>query len=234
MKGFNSVYIASRYPIVIKGFKAMIANLPPFKLLGHSSSTVDSYQFITQHQPDIAMLDFNLNDGEGIQMLEDLMKANVKTKLCVLTDGNNQEAFHRAMQIGLNGFLLFDISEDQLSFSLREILKGSIYVSPSASEFVSNGKAMHKHKLQVFEKLENLSKAEFRVLNQVSKKLSNREIANQLFLSTKTIENHRNKIVKRLGLKGGHHSLFAWALENKKEIALHHSKQEANKVHLEK
>jgi len=209
----------------------MINNLPSFKLLGYSSSTTDSYQFITNHQPDIAMLDYNLEGGEGINMLEELSKADVKTKLCVLTDGNDQEAFHRAMQIGLNGFLLFDISEDQLCFSLSEILNGKKFLCPSATKFASNGQALQNHQQLVFEKLEKLSKAEFRVLNQVSKKLSNREIATELFLSTKTIENHRNKIVKRLGLKGGHHSLFAWALENKKEISQFHANKEVNKVH---
>lgn len=219
MKGLTSIYIVNRQPIVVNGLQKILSNYPDFKVLGSIANEQIAKDFINQHNPDVVLFGLHLNQGDSFGIIADIVKnKNLKTKVCMLFAVCDQDAFHKAMQLDIKGLLLLDVSEEELIFSLQQVLKGSLYISPSASKFLLNGKPSMDQRKLVFDKLNNLSKAELRVLVQVSHKLSNREIASELFLSTKTIENHRNKIVKRLGLKGGHHSLFAWALENRKEI----------------
>ncbi|MEL6987877.1 MAG: response regulator transcription factor, partial [Bacteroidota bacterium] len=202
MKGPNTIYIASQSPLFILGIQQSLQRLPSFKIIGTSDSAIDSFEQITHLKPDIVLADIYLRDGLGIDMLETLVEKKTESKLCVLTGSLDENDFYKAMQIGLKGFLLFDISEDQLHFAFKEILKGATYICPSASKFIHKARELNEHEQIIHQKLDVLSKAEFRVLKQVLNKLSNREIASALFLSPKTIENHRNKIVKKLELKG--------------------------------
>ena len=217
MSGRTTILIVDDHPLFRSGLRQLVEGDSRFELAGESDNGSDALAFLQQHKPDIAVIDVNLPGLSGLELAQRVQSLRLATRLIVLTMFKEEETFNRALDLGVLGFVLKENAGQDILASLVAVAKGEHYLSPTISSYLvrrrGRAEALASHKPG----LDDLTKAERRVLKLIAEKKTSREIAVELFISPRTVEAHRANISQKLGLRGAH-SLLQFALENRSSI----------------
>ena len=137
---------------------------------------------------------------------------NITTKFVLLTLFKDKNFLNRALQTGVKGYLLKDSSEKEIVECIQYVGEGKPYVNASMTQYLLEKKQPEN------DILNSLSNQEVNILKLVSRQKTTNEIADMLFISPKTVSNHRSNISKKLNLNGQQNGLLKWALENKDRL----------------
>ncbi len=169
---------------------------------------------IIKNRPDVAILDISMPKLNGLEVVEEIKSRNLDTKFVILTMYKDEEYFYKAIDIEVNAYILKENAEDELLVSLNAVMKNQYYISPILSEYLI-AKNRKKGSLGKANSLiESLTPTERQVLKLVAENRTSKQIAEKLFISPKTVENHRANISSKLCLKGRNQLIF-FAWENK-------------------
>lgn len=216
MKSKIKVIIADDHPIFRKGLVDIIELEKDIEILGQAANGEEAVNLIKRVSPDIAVLDINMPMTTGFDAVRELRKDNSHVKIIFLTMHNEQEIFKRAMELNVSGYLLKDSAAEDIIDCIHAVAKGDFYFSPALSNyFVANQRG-------IFETLENtgiekLTSTEKTILRLIANGKTSQEIADQLFVSRKTIDNHRVNICAKLDLHGVN-ALMKYAIQNKANL----------------
>lgn len=209
-----NIIIADDHPIFRNGLKQIIEEEGNIEIIGFAENGEKAYEIIKELQPDIAVLDIDMPKMTGMQVLKKLNGEKINTKIIFLTVFASEDIFDEAMDLGACGYVLKDCAVNDIAECISRVSEDNYYLSPSISNFlVSRRDKMKKLELEK-PALSNLTKTEHTVLRMVADGMTSKEIAHELFISYKTVENHRTNISNKLNLKGTH-SLVKFAIENK-------------------
>jgi DNA-binding NarL/FixJ family response regulator len=209
------ILISDDHPFTLMGTKAYVESL------GHHvcelcSNGISAYNMILNHRPDIALLDVNMPGLNGIEVLEKLQKLVPKTNTSVilLTMLKDVSTFNRAKSLNVKGYLLKEFATEMLETCINAVQEGRTWFSDELG-----------HQLQMDSTSANtdnlvgkLSFAERKILELVAREHTTKEIAKLLFVAEKTVENHRNSIMKKLELPAEKNALLKWAIKNLNQI----------------
>jgi DNA-binding NarL/FixJ family response regulator len=193
-----SILIADDHSIVREGLKQLLDLEEDFRVIGQASNGLETVEQVKQLQPDVLLLDINMPIMNGINALRKIKEEGLNTNVVILTLHEDREYLIETMQIGATGYILKDSDSATLYKAIRDAYKGESYIQPKlAAEFV---KEYNKPKgLKI--KLENeLTQREFEVLMLIAEGHNNREIAELLFISEKTVKNHVSNIFKKINV----------------------------------
>ncbi len=208
------VLIADDHPIVRQGFVKVIDRDPSFQVVGESGDGERALQLLRELKPDIAVLDISMPDLSGLEIIKKISNHNVPTKFVILTMYKDPEYFDTAIDMGVKGYILKESATAELLNCLRMVAKNQYYISPMLSGYLlerdANIKALN-NKMPAFSKL---TQAEKRILKLIAENKTSKEIAEELCVSHRTVQNHRTNICNKLGLTG-HNKLLLFAVENK-------------------
>ncbi|HMK39654.1 MAG TPA: response regulator transcription factor, partial [Bacteroidota bacterium] len=165
-------------------------------------------------RPDIAVLDIAMPTLNGIEIVRSAGREMLTTAFIILTMYNEERYFNEAMDAGVRGYLLKDSVATELMAGVRAVAMGDYYISPAISALLIDRNTKLKSLGQTLPSLERLTPSERRVLRLLSLNKTSREIAGELFVSVRTIENHRTHICAKLGLKG-HNQLLLLAIRHR-------------------
>ena len=172
---------------------------------------------IIEKKPDIAILDFDMPKKNGFEILKELIKMKNPVKVIFLTMYKEENIFDEAMDLGIKGYVLKESAADDICECIRLVADDRYAISPLISNFLvkrlSKNNALKKDKPGI----NYLTPSERKILKLISLNKSSKEIADELFISYKTVEAHRTNISKKLNLQGSL-SLVRFALENKSVI----------------
>lgn len=217
VKPKTKVFIADDHPIFRDGLIKVIEREPSFQFIGQAGDGEEALQLIRKLRPEIAILDIEMPEMSGIDVVRALHHDDLQIEIIILTMYNDEEFFHAAMDMGVKGYVLKDNAASDLIACLRTVANGSHYVTPSLSEhFVTRINIMNSF-LEQNPSLRDLTPAQKRILGLVAQNKTSKEIAKDLYISVRTVENHRAQICEKLGLKG-HNKLFEFALEHKASL----------------
>lgn len=191
----STIVLADDHPIFRRGLVDIIAEFPEYRVIAEASDGQQALDVIHDHQPDVAILDISMPIMDGFEVL---LKAQHNSKpplFIMLTMYDDKAYLEKALEYGAMGYLLKDNAEQELINCLTMVEQGDHYLSPGVSRHLIN--PGHSG-------LTQLSHAERRVFMMVSDYRTNVEIAEMLSVSVRTIENHRARICKKLGLSGPH------------------------------
>jgi DNA-binding NarL/FixJ family response regulator len=212
------VVIVDDHPLFRAGLRQVIQSDARFELLAEADTWTQATQLIRELRPDLAVLDVNLPDGTGLEIAQTLRAEGVPTRFVVLTMLKDEAAFNKAMNIGVDGYVLKENAGTEIVSCLVSVAGGNAYVSPSLTGFLlrrrGKAEALASHKPG----LADLTTAEKRILKRIAEKKTSREIAAELHVSPRTIETHRTNICTKLSLKGAN-SLLQFALENRESLS---------------
>lgn len=203
-----TIYTADDHPVLSKGLRDIINVEYRFKLLGYSADGETALNEILMKEPDIAILDIEMPVLNGIEVAKKLIENQSKTKVVFFTLYNERSFFLRAMDLGVRGYLLKDSAPEEIISCIDTVHNGGAYVSPSMSTFL-----VDRHSQESI--LGVLSKQEQNIVKLIGQHKTSAEIADLLFISEKTVSNHRSNIGRKLKLDKKQNSLLTWVLENK-------------------
>ncbi len=217
MAGRIKVLIVDDHPLFRNGLRSVIAASARFDLIGEAADGEAALKFILEKKPDVAVLDVNLPGLTGLEVARKLQGKKISTRLIILTMHKEEEMINRALDFGVNGFVLKENAVEDILEAIVTVAKGESYLSPSVSGFLIRRR--HRAEALAAKKpgLEDLTRAERRILKLVADKKTSKEIAAELFISPRTVEAHRANICVKLELTGSN-SLLQFALENRSSL----------------
>jgi two-component system response regulator DegU len=213
-EGEIRILIADDHPIFRKGLIKTIEDDGRYSVISETGNGSEALELIRKTNPDIAVLDIDMPGKSGIEILQQLYKEHSKVKTIILTMYKDEEYFNESMDHGVKGYILKDSAVVELLECIESIIAGKHYISPMISDYLID--RFEKIKLLKNEepKLELLTKTERQVMRLLSENKTSREIADEMFISERTVENHRANICTKLGLKG-YNALLLFAIEHK-------------------
>lgn len=217
MKNKISVLIADDHPIFRRGLEGVIRLAPGIKVLNQASDGTAALQTIEESGPDIAVLDVNMPGMSGMDIAKAVRDKDLSAGIVFLTMYKEEDIFNEAMDLGVMGYVLKENAVTEIVNAIRSVAQGEYYISPSISGYLVKRKKRADELKKENPGLESLTPAETQILKLIAKGNTSKEIAAELHVSTKTIENHRAHISQKLHIHGAH-SLLRFAVENKSRL----------------
>jgi DNA-binding NarL/FixJ family response regulator len=213
----TKVLIVDDHPLFRGGLRQVIVDDGRFELVGETGDGEEALRLIQEKKPDVAVLDVKLPGLTGLEIARKLQDKHSPTRVIMLTMHNEEDLFNRALDDGAMGFVLKENAVEEIVKAIVAVADGQHYLSSTISGYLVRRR--HRNESLVKQKpgLEDLTKAELRILKLISMKKTSREIGAELFISPRTVEAHRANICAKLGLRGSH-SLLQFALENRSSL----------------
>jgi len=193
------VVIAEDHSMIREGLKRLLEFEPDIRVVdgfADGKSLVDNYLAI---KPDVVLMDINMPVLNGLEALSKIKAMDTNSKVVMLTIHHDKEYLFRALELGASGFILKDADAKVLIDAIRNVYHGRTYIQPTMTgELVTEYKRM-KNGISDSSKL--LTTREIEVLKLLSKGMLNKEIANELFISEKTVKNHISNIFRKLDVQ---------------------------------
>jgi DNA-binding NarL/FixJ family response regulator len=195
-----NVLVVDDHPLFRRGLLSYLDSVDNFVVVAQAGSAKEATACLQSLSIDIVLLDINLPDRDGFELLGELKRDFANVRVAVLTMHDEAAYAQRAFALGAGAYLVKDDAEEQLAECMQALKLGEKYCSLGDLETVTKPS-----------KIDSLSDAERRVFDLVAKGKSSYEIADMLNLSVRTIDNHRSNIAKKLGLRGSN-ALMKFAL----------------------
>jgi DNA-binding NarL/FixJ family response regulator len=213
----TTVLIVDDHPLFRSGLRQVIAGDPRFELVGETGDGEAALQMIQEKKPDVAVLDVNLPGLSGLEITRKLQTKRLATRVIILTMHKDEETCNRALDIGAKGFVLKENAVEEILKAIAAVAEGEHYLSSTISSYLVRRRNRAEMLAAKKPGLDDLTKAERRILTLIAEKKTSRQIGAELFISPRTVEAHRANICAKLGLTGSH-SLLQFALENRSAL----------------
>ena len=212
------LFVADDHTLFRQGLIRILADDPAIEVVGEAGDGEEALQALRTAQPDVALLDVSMPGRDGLEIAQAAQREGWPTAIVILTMHNDEAFLNRALDLGVKGYLLKDNAVTELLDCLKAVVRNQYYVSPILSAFLIRRRARTDALLAQNPGLEHLTDTEKRILKHIAENKTSREIADDLFVSYRTVQTHRANICTKLGLKG-HHKLLQFALEHKSSLA---------------
>lgn len=190
-----SVMITDDHSMIREGLKQLLELEGDFEVIAEACDGVECINKLEVVTPDVLLLDINMPNMNGLEVLQKLKEMKMKIKVLVLTVHNEVEYLLKAVDMGINGYLLKDSESAELKKAILAVVNGENYIQPSLIP-VLNAKMIDRDSDSV--KIESLTKRELEVLKNLSYGMYNKEIAEKLDISERTVKNHISNIFKKI------------------------------------
>ncbi|CCQ94361.1 Transcriptional regulatory protein DegU [[Clostridium] ultunense Esp] len=198
-KGKISVMIADDHVLMREGLKQLLELENDIDVIIQAGDGKEAVDRAVEYNPDVILLDINMPNMNGIDVLRRLKDLGVKSNVIMLTIHEDKEYLFETMKIGADGYVLKDSDADSLIKAIRDVNDGKTYIQPSIAsmlvEGIGQGDAEGNKGL---EKIRLLTKREYEVLTLIAEGLNNKDIADRLYISEKTVKNHVSSIFKKI------------------------------------
>ena len=192
-----NVMIADDHSMIREGLKQLLELEGDFKVIAEACDGVECLNKLETVTPDILLLDINMPNMNGLEVLQKMKEKRMKIKVLVLTIHSEVEYLLKAVDIGVNGYLLKDSESAELKKAILTVINGENYIQPSLIPLL-NAKMIDRNKDNV--KIESLTRREMDVLKLLAVGMYNKEIAEKLNISERTVKNHVSNIFKKIGV----------------------------------
>ncbi len=209
--------MADDHPIVRQGLKQIIETDRAISIVAEAGDGADALEQIEKHQPNVAVLDIDMPQMDGFDVVRELQRKNIKIEVVFLTMHSESEIFEEAMDLGVKGYVLKDSAVTDIVASIKSVASGRPFLSPALSALLLN----RRHRIVELEEtqpgLNSLTPTERRILKHIAEDKTSKQIAAELFISPRTVETHRTNICRKLDLSGSL-ALVKFAVTHKSEI----------------
>ncbi|MEI8147949.1 MAG: response regulator transcription factor, partial [Actinomycetes bacterium] len=194
------VFLVDDHEIVRRGLTALLETSGHLSVVGDAGDYTSAVTLFTTiaDQIDVAVLDIRLPDGSGVELCRELRDIKPELNCLMLTSFADDEAFDAALTAGAKGYVLKDVRSNDLVAAIHKVATGDSLFDPETVER-ARGRMMRRTK--ELELIERLSAQELRILQLLTEGLTNREIAEAMFLAEKTVKNYVSNLLAKLGFQ---------------------------------
>jgi two-component system response regulator DevR len=192
------VFLLDDHELVRRGIRALLEQEPDVEVIGEADTAQDATARIPALRPDVAILDARLPDGNGIDVCRDIRSVDPSIRALILTSYDDDEALFAAIMAGAAGYLLKQVRGTDLVNAVRLVAAGQSLLDPAVTQRVIE---RIRQGPQEPDELKSLTDQERRILELVAEGLTNRQIAERMYLAEKTVKNYVSSILAKLGLE---------------------------------
>lgn len=187
--------IADDHSLIREGLKQLLEFDGTIKIVGEASNGIECLEKMNVYNPDVLLLDINMPEMNGIEVLKKMKDDNSQVKVLILTVHNEMDYLMKAVDIGVDGYILKDSESAELKKAIRAVRDGENYIQPSLIPTLNN-QLVNRDTDK--DKISSLTNRELEVLIQVANGMFNKEIATNLNISERTVKNHISNIFKKI------------------------------------
>lgn len=202
MANKKTVLIVDDHPLFREGLKSLISRNPRFEVVGEAGNGREGLRMSKRLKPDLVVMDLSLPDKSGIDVTRNIRSLLPETRVMIVSMHSKIDYITEAFQAGATGYVVKESATDRLVQGLEAVSKGEYFLDTSLSHKVVN-KLMEfpeKEAKITDARYETLTRREQQVMRLLAEGFSSKEIAEKLFISPKTVENHRTNIMSKLDL----------------------------------
>lgn len=195
-----SVIIIDDHPLFSRGLSQLIETQKDYKVTGMAKNRTEAMEAISKKKPDLAILDLNLGQEDGLELIKDILFVSPETKVLVLSMHDERFYAERALKAGAKGYIMKQEAESNVTSAINTVMDGEIYLSNKEKirlEELSKEKGPSK-KAEPFDLISSLSDRQLQIFSLIGKGLGTVEIADKLNLSIKTIDTHKENMKLKL------------------------------------
>ena len=191
----TKVMLVDDHALIREGIKQLLEFDGSIDVIEQASDGAECLEKLQHVQPDILLLDINMPNVNGIEVLEEIKKKNIPVKVLMLTVHSEVEYLVQAVDIGANGYILKDSGSEELKKAIQSVMEGDYYIQSSLIPSL-NSRLVNRDIDK--EKIAALTKREMEILTQIAGGMCNKEIALNLNISERTVKNHISNIFKKI------------------------------------
>lgn len=192
------IMITDDHPIIREGLKQLLELDGNMEVIAEANDGEECLEMLQSISPDVLLLDINMPKRNGIEVLESIKKQKIPIKVLILTLHNEIEYLLKAVEIGIDGYILKDSDSDELKKAIEVVISGNTYIQPSLIPSLNKGK---KEYTADENRIRSLTRRELEVLKLIAGGCSNRRISEELSISERTVKNHISHIFKKIDVE---------------------------------
>lgn len=212
------IVIADDHAVVRTGFSMILNYQEDMEVVATAADGVEAYQKVLEYRPDVLILDLSMPPGEsGLVATSKISESFPETKILILTMYDDEEYLFHVLKSGAKDYILKNAPDEQLILAVRTVYRGETYIDMKLTTSLVNEFINQSNQEEVnysSDPFKVLSKRELEILPLIAKGYGNKEIAEKLFVSVKTVEAHKTHIMNKLNLKSKP-ELVEYALKKK-------------------
>jgi DNA-binding NarL/FixJ family response regulator len=207
----TNIVLADDHAVLRQGLRALLEAEPEFRVIGEAGDGLEAVQQVERLQPDVLVVDLMMPGLNGLEVTRQVSQYLPCTRVVILSMYANESYVQEALHAGASAYVLKESTFAELAGAVREAAAGRYYLSPTLSQRAMEA-YIQKAKEETQDLYEMLSTREREVLHLAAEGLTNAEIAARLFLSPRTVEMHRSRLMHKLGFRT-HTDLIRYALQ---------------------
>jgi DNA-binding NarL/FixJ family response regulator len=212
------IIIADDHPVFRHGLRQVIEAESDLHILGEAQDGIAALDAIRCHKPQVAVLDVDMPRMDGFAVVRAMREERLNAQIVFLTMHKDEDLFNEAMNLDVHGYVVKDSAVTEIAGSVRAAAGGQVFISPSVSAYLLNRSRRTAALVAQTPSMASLTATERRIMLAIAEHKTSKEIARDLFVSHRTVENHRSNICQKLDLHGAH-ALLRFALDHKSELA---------------
>jgi len=194
------IVIAEDHTILREGLRALLSSSPGLEIVGEAEDGLGAIQCARSVKPDLVLMDLSMPRMNGMDAIREIKNLCPGTKILALTVHKAEEYVLASLQAGADAYVLKDATHSELMVAIKSVLAGKRYLSPGVSEKVIEGYLEGRRESKFRSPWDTLTRREREVLKLIGEGYKNKEIADYLCLSVKTVETHRANLMRKLDL----------------------------------
>ena len=197
-----TILIAEDHPVFRLGLRQIIEEEPGLKVLAEAGDGEQAMDLLLRRPPQVAVLDIDMPVTDGLAMARRIRDLGIDTAVILLTGHKNERLFNAALDEGVRGFILKDCAATEIVTGIRVVASGKSYITPLLTDFLLNRGRSARASSLAHPELAALTPTELKVLRSIADFKSSKQIADDLFISVRTVDRHRANIATKLKLSG--------------------------------
>lgn len=208
-----SIIVIDDHPLIRRGINDLVSMDENFEVIGEADNGQTGIEIALSLQPDIILLDFNMEKMNGLETLQTIKKTDLDSRVIILTVSDNEKNIVSTLRAGADGYLLKDMEPEDMLERLHQVVNGHVVLSPKVSELMVRG--LHEESRNQERETIDLTNREEEILLLISKGLSNKEIARKLDIVETTVKVHVKNLLRKLNLRSRVEAAV-WVVERQK------------------
>ena len=205
------VLIVDDHPLFRRGLVQLLRTIPAFVLVGEAASGAEGLALARELRPDLILLDLNMRDGDGLDMLRGLRAARSEARVVMVTVSDSGEDVVAALRGGVEGYLLKDMEPEAMLEALQDVAAGRVVIPPQLNHLLAA--ALRGESRPQSAGAAGLTEQELRILEKIAAGLSNKQIGRELDIAEGTVKVHVKHILRKLELRSRVEAAV-WAVEH--------------------
>jgi two-component system, NarL family, response regulator DevR len=202
-----TVFVVDDHELMRIGLREALDPEPDIIVTGEAERVEGTSQRIATMDPDVALLDVRLPDGTGVELCRDVLGANPSVRCIMFTSATGDEPLHESVLAGAAGYVLKDAPRSELVAAIRKVAAGASLIDPAMT-----GRLLARIRERRNSPAENLTDQERRILELIAEGLTNKEIAERLYLADQTVKNYVSHVLTKLGMSRTRAAVYAAGL----------------------